>query len=190
MSIEIRYSDDTTLVSAVFDTLQMSTMELETACRKWCLKINPLKCAVMSSSSDNIEIDNKTVPKVDEFKFLGSMIPDCSQDMQHKITLASMAFGRLRNKVWTSRDLCKALKIRLYKALILPIAIYGSESWTMKTEDANALLVFEMKCLRVIHGVTKRDRQSNNHIREALHMMKTIEDLVSNRQLRWFGHVV
>ena len=43
MSIDIRYADDTTLVSAVFENLQIATSELENACHKWGLKINPLK---------------------------------------------------------------------------------------------------------------------------------------------------
>ena len=42
MSVDIRYADDTTLLSAVFETLQLSTLELEQACQKWGLKINPL----------------------------------------------------------------------------------------------------------------------------------------------------
>ena len=49
ISIDIRYADDTTLVSAVFEKLQISTSELENACHKWGLKINPLKMC----SSDN-----------------------------------------------------------------------------------------------------------------------------------------
>ena len=42
MSVDIRYSDDTTLISAVFEKLQLSTLELEQACQKWGLKINPV----------------------------------------------------------------------------------------------------------------------------------------------------
>ena len=45
MTVDIRYADDTTLISAVFEKLQLSTLELEQACQKWGLKINPLKCA-------------------------------------------------------------------------------------------------------------------------------------------------
>jgi len=191
MSTDIRYADDTTLVSAVFGKLQQSTAELEKACRKWGLKINPLKCAVMSSEiNEEITIDNQIVPKVKEFKFLGSLVPGCASDVKNRISLASQAFGRLRNKIWTSRDVSRKLKIRLYKALILPIAVYGSETWTTRNEEMNALLVFEMKCLRAILGVTRHDRLRNTYVRETLGMTETIEDVVSARRLRWFGHVV
>jgi len=191
MITDIRYADDTTLVSAVFEKLRRSTAELEKACTKWGLKINPNKCAIMSSeTNEEIKIDNELVPKVSEFKFLGSMVPECSSDVKNRISMASRAFGRLRAEIWTSRSVSMKLKIRLYKALILPIAIYGAETWATRKEEIDALMVFEMKCLRAILGVTRSERIRNTHIRKTLGMAETIEDVVSARRLRWFGHVV
>ena len=110
MSVDIRYADDTTLISAVFEKLQLSTFELEQACQKWGLKINPFKCAIMTPDSNaEIEIDNNVVPKVSKFKFLGSLVPDCSSDVQHRISMASQAFGRLRT-IWSSKDVSINLK--------------------------------------------------------------------------------
>ena len=86
MSVDIRYADDTTLIYAEFEKLQISTVELEKACQKKGLKINPLKCAIMTPDSNaEIEIDNNMVPKISKFKFLGSLVPDCSSDVQHRI---------------------------------------------------------------------------------------------------------
>ena len=48
MSVGIRYTDDTTCISAVFEKLQLSKLELEQACQMWGMKINPLKCAIMT----------------------------------------------------------------------------------------------------------------------------------------------
>ena len=70
MSVDIRYADDMTLIFAVFEKLQLSKFELEQACQKWGLKINRLKCAIMTPDSKaEIEIDNNVVPKVSKFKF-------------------------------------------------------------------------------------------------------------------------
>ena len=107
-----------------------------------------------------IEIDNNVVPKVSKFKFLGSLVPDCSSDVQHRISMASQAFGRLRT-TWSSKDVSIKLKTRLYGAFILPIATYGSESWTTRPKEIDALLVFEMKCLRAILRITRSDRLRN-----------------------------
>ena len=82
-------------------------------------------------SNAEIEINNNVVPKVSKFKFLGSLVPDFSSDVQHRISMASQAFGRLR-MIWSSKDVSINLKTRLYGALILPIATYGSESWTTR----------------------------------------------------------
>ena len=63
------------------------------------------------------------------FKFLGSLVPHCSSDVQYRISMTSQAFGGLR-RIWSSKDVSIKIKTRLYGSLILPIATYGSESWT------------------------------------------------------------
>ena len=100
-------------------------------------------------SNAKIDIDNNMVPKVSKFKVLGSLVPDCSSYVQHRISMASQAFGRLRT-IWSSKDVSIKLKTRLYESLILPIATYGSESWTTRRKEIDTLLVFEIKCLRSI----------------------------------------
>ena len=120
MSIDIKYSDDTTLIFDIFEKLQLYLLEIEQARQKWCLKINPLKCAIMTP-------DSKVVPKFSNFKFLGSIVPYCSSDIQHRISIASQTFGRLRS-IWSSKDVSIHLKTRLYGANILPITTYGSNS--------------------------------------------------------------
>ena len=145
--IDIRYADDTTLVTAVFEKLQIATSELENACHKWGLNINPLKYAILTTENKDIKISKNIVPKVNQFKFLGSLVPNCQIDVLQRISMASQAFSRLRETIWTSRNVYKKLKISIYKALILPISIYGSETWTMRQKEINSLPVFEIKCL-------------------------------------------
>ena len=182
MSVDIRYADDTTLISAVFEKLQLSTLEPELACQKCGLKINLLKCVI-------IKLKSIKFPKVSKFKFMASLVPDCSSDVHHRISMASQAFGRLRT-IWSSKDVSIKLKTRLYGALILPIATYGSESWTTRRKDIDALLVFEMKCLIALLQIIRSDRLRNIMIRKKLNISETIEDIVLKRRLRWFGHVV
>ena len=96
MVTDIRYADDTTFISAVFEKLQLATSQLVETCAKWGLKINPNKCAVLTNTENNqIEIDGNPVPNVDQFKFLGSIVPECSKDIKSRISMASQAFGRL-----------------------------------------------------------------------------------------------
>ena len=189
LSMDIRYADDTTLLSVVFDKLKLSTKELEEACKKWGMKINGAKCKIISPSENEIVIDGQVVEHVPEFVFLGSLVPDSSADVRRRIALAATAFGRLRKSIWNRRSISLNLKIRLYKALILPIATYASETWTVKGEDAHKLEVFEMRCLRAILGVTRLHRIPNEQIRKILNISNTISEIVRNKRLRWFGHV-
>ena len=191
MSIEIRYADDTTLISTIFDKLKTLKTELEQSCKNGASKINSSKCALLSPENDaEIVVDSNNVTKVKEFTFLGSVVPDCESDVQRRISLASQVFGRLRKTIWTSRNISRRLKIRLYSALTLPIAIHDSEAWTTREKEENDLLVFEMKCLRTILGATRRERLRNDDIRLRLGLTKTIRDIVVAQRLRWFGHVV
>ena len=122
------------------------------------MKINGSKCKIISAESKCIKIDQKKVEHVQEFVLLGSVVPDCSSDVKRRIALASAAFGRLKKAIWSNKSITKSLKVRLYQALILPIAIYASETWTLKAEDQRKLEVFEMRCLRVLLGISIRDR--------------------------------
>ena len=64
MSADIRYADDTTLISAMFEKLQLSTLELEAACKKWGMKINSSKTKLITTvHNDEIIIDGNTVEK-------------------------------------------------------------------------------------------------------------------------------
>jgi len=191
ISRDIRYADDTTLISVIFEKLKLYTKELETACQKWGLKINSDKCKVMSKEiNEAIEVNNQTVEKVENFVFLGSVVPNTSDDVKRRIALASSAFGRLRANIWNRKDIPYQIKIRLYNALIVPIAIYASETWTLKAEDTRKLSVFENDCMRAIAGKTRRDRVKIDVLRKQLGIEIHIVDKIRKRRLNWFGHVV
>ena len=154
------------------------------------MKLNVSKCKILSQSDDSIQIDGQEVDHVQQFVFLGSVVPDSSTDVTRRIALASSAFGRLHDSIWSRSDISIKLKVRLYNALILPIAIYASETWTLLEVDKRKLEVFEMRCLRAILGVTILDRMRNNYIRKNLNLKFSITELIKKRRLKWFGHVV
>ena len=95
------------------------------ACKKWGLKVNAAKCKVLSNENDSIAIDGNQVETVDKFIFLGSIVPNTSDDIVRIIALATVAFGKLKNKIWSNNDLPVYVKTRLIYALIIPIAIYA-----------------------------------------------------------------
>ena len=113
----------------------------------------------------------------------------CSQDIKaHIIGKAIGAVQKLQS-IWSAKDIQVKTKLELYKVLVLSILLYGAETWTLKKEDENRLLVFEMMCLRKIMGVTRRDRIRNTKIRKTLGSELTVLDRVSRKRLLYFGHV-
>ena len=81
------------------------------------------------------------------------------------------------------------LTMRLFRSLIIPILLYGSETWTLLKSDMNKLEVFQMKCLRQILRVSLRDHIRNETIRTRCECQPTIDEQIQKRRLRWFGHV-
>ena len=75
ISIDISYADNTTLLLAIFEKLHPSTSHLDIASKKWGMKINGVKCKIISPSDQRIVIEEK-VELEEEFVFLGSAVPN------------------------------------------------------------------------------------------------------------------
>ena len=189
LCIDIRYADDTTLIAAVFEKLQLSTDQLQQACLKYGMKINAGKCKAISINQRPIKVDGNDVETVNDFIFLGSNVPSTTVDVKRRISLANTAFGKLKKNIWSRNDVPVTLKMRLYKALILPIAIYGAETWSLTKEDTRKLSVFENNCLRAILRIRLQDRISLKRIRKMAKLETPIENIIKKRRLTWFGHV-
>ena len=81
-----------------------------------------------------------------------------------------------------------AVKVKIYKTIFRPILTYESESWTLTTTTKSKIQAAEMRVLRLIKGVTRRDRLRNEDIRKEPDV-KSILQHVEETQIRWFGHV-
>ena len=89
LNFDVRYVDDTALIAAVFERLQLLTDQLKEACKKYGMKINTEKCRVISDSTINLTIESKDIKIVKKFIFLGSLVPNLSAD---KIKAASLQY--------------------------------------------------------------------------------------------------
>ena len=142
------------------------------------MKINGAKCKIISPSRESIVIDGQEVEHVEDFVFLGSVVPSSGADVKRRTALASSAFGRLKKAIWSKWSVSLQLKSRLYRALILPIATYASETLTLKSEDVRKLDVFERRCLRAILGITRFHKVKNEQVYKRLCMENTITDVI------------
>ena len=115
-----------------------------------------------------VEIDGERFEVVDEFVYLGTLVTcdnDMSREVKRRVAVPNRAFYGLRNQL-RSRSLQTRTKLALYRTLILPVALYGHEAWTLKEADRRVLGVLERKVLRSILGGKLEDgvwRRRMNH---------------------------
>jgi len=130
-SNNLRYADDTTLMAESEEELKSLLMKVKVESEKAGLKLNIQKTKIMASSpTTSWEIDGETVS---DFIFLGSKITadgDCSHEIKRRLLLGRKVMTNL-DSTFKSRDITLPPKVYLVKAMVFPVVMYGSESWTV-----------------------------------------------------------
>ena len=131
----LRYADDTTLMAESEEELKKPLDESERGEGKAGLKLNIQKTKIMASGLiTSWETDGETVETVSDSMFRGSKITadgDCSHEIKRRLLLRRKVMTNL-DSMLKSRDITLPTKVRLVKAMVFPVVIYGCESWTIK----------------------------------------------------------
>ena len=131
----LRYADDTTLMAESEKELKSLLMKVKVESEKVGLKLNIQKMKIMASGPiTSWEIDGETVETVSDSSFLGSKITadgDCSHEIKRRSLLGRKVMTNL-DSILKSRDVTLPTKVCLVKAMVLPVVMYGCESWTIK----------------------------------------------------------
>ena len=109
------------------------------------------------------QIDGETVETVADFIFLGSKITadgDCSHEIKRRLLLERKIMTNL-DSILKSRDIILSTKVRLVKAMVFPVVMYGYESWTKKKVECRRIDAFELWCWRRLLTVPWTARRSN-----------------------------
>ena len=158
-SNNLRYADDTTLMAESEEELKSLLMKVREESQEVGLKLNIQKTKTMASSPiTSWEIDEETVETVTDFIFLGFKITadgDCSHEIKRCLLLGRKVMTN-RDSILKSRDNTLPTKIRLVKATVSPVVMYGCESWTVKKAEHQRIDAFELWCRRRLlesHGL-------------------------------------
>ena len=131
----LRYADDTTFMAESEEELKSLLMKLKEESEKVGLKLNIQKMKIMASGPiTSWEIDGETVA---DFIFMGSKITadgDCSHEFKRCLLLGRTVMTNLES-ILKSRDITLLTKLRLVKAMVFPVVMYGCESWSIKKAE-------------------------------------------------------
>ena len=194
----LRYADDT--IALASDEAEMADLlnRIETRSAEFGLKLNRSKCVMMVIDKQ------KTLPalfaripdieKRDKVIYLGAKITnngDCDGEIQRRIGMAKTAMACL-SRIWKDHNITKGTKLRLVKALVFPIATYGSETWTIKAASRRRIEAFEMTTYRRMLKIPWTARRTNISFRRELNIEdhERLLPTIQRRILSFFGHSI
>ena len=145
-----------------------------------------------SSPITSWQIDGETMETVADFIFLGSKINtdgDCSHEIKRCLLLGRKAMVNL-DSLLKSKKITLSTKVRIVKALVFPVVMYGCESWTVKKAEDRRIDAFELWCWRRLLRVPWTARRSNQSILKEISPVYSLEGPMLKLKLKYFGQLM
>ena len=156
------------------------------------LKLSIQKPKIMASGPITLwEIDRETMQTVRDFILGGSKITadgDCSHEIKRRLPLGRKVMTNL-GSIFKSRDITLQTKVRLVKAMVFPVVMYGCESWTVKKAECRRIDAFELWCWRRLLKVLWTARRSHQSILKISPGI-SLEGMILKLKLQYFGHLM
>jgi hypothetical protein len=155
-----------------------------------------LSCHQNVGQNRDRKIAKRSFENVSQFKYLVMTVSNqnlIQEEIKRRLISCNACYHSVQNLLF-SRLLTKNLKIRIYKTIILPVVLYGCETWSLTLREEHRLRVFENRVLRRIFGprrdeVTGEWRKLHNEELRDLYSSPSIIRIIKSRRIRWVGHV-
>ena len=188
----LRYADNTSLMSEREEELKSLLMKVKEESEKAGLKLNIKKTKIMTSSPiTSWQIDGETMEIVSDFILWA---PKSLQMVTAATKLRCSLLGRKvmsnLDSILKSRDITLPTKFHLVKAMVFPGVMYGCESWTIKKAECRRIDAFELWCWRRFLKVPWTARRSNQSILKEISPEYSLEELKLMLTLQNFGHLM
>ena len=165
-------------------------MKVKEESEKVGLKLNIQKTKIMASGPiTSGEINGETVETVSDFIFWAPKSLRMVTEIKRRLLLGRKVMINL-DSVLKSRDITLPTKVRLVKAMVFPVVMYGCESWTVKKAEHQKIDAFELWCWRRLLRVPWTARRSNQSILKEISPGCSLEGLMLKRKLQYFGHLM
>jgi exonuclease III len=189
------YADDVGQSADSLQRLEAIMNQWDSELRAAGLKLSYSKTEVMKVGRTPEEgvviVNGQTLKETEEFVYLGSKITAdnlIACEIQHRIAKFTGNLNCLY-PLLKQKEIPTEVKVVIYTTILRPVLLYGSETWTLTKRLKSKIQACEMRILRLIFGVTRRDRIRNEVIRDSL-KVQSILSIVERNQLRWFGHIL
>ena len=137
-------------------------------------------------------IEGEKVEVMTNFIFRGSTVTadvDCSHEIRRQLLLGRKAMTNL-DSVLKSRNITLLTKVCIVKAIVFPVVMYSSESWTIKVAESQRIDAFRLWCWRRLLKVPWTARRSNQWILREINPEYSLEGLMLKLKLQYFGHLI
>jgi hypothetical protein len=193
---DLDFADDAAFLAESLENLVGALEALEVETRPLGLQVSWTKTKIQAfddSLADvkSVPVCGENVEVLDRFTYLGSVVQSdggSDLDVERRLGISYGVMESLNQSVWRCRYLSKKTKLHVFKVLVLPVLLYGAETWTLTAQLRTRLNSFVTKSIRRILGYRWDDFVPNQRLlRET--GMRLATCLIMERKLRFFGHV-
>ena len=187
------FADDIVLVAKSPEELESMLTDIHLANKPVGLSMNLTKTKVMlneSATTSPVAVDGNTVEKVDQSVYVSKTVTqagDLLLEIKRRIALGWAAFSMVAN-IMKSRKASMNVKRKVRNEYVLPVMVYGSETWALKKAHVELLSVAQRKMERIMLGITLRDNKRNTWIRHETGV-NDIVDVIKKGIHGWAGHI-
>ncbi|CAK9296394.1 unnamed protein product [Gordionus sp. m RMFG-2023] len=188
------FADDIVILAESKDEMKERLVNWINILETHGLKVNREKTEYMvigGDETESIDINDWQISAIESCKYLGSTIQTngtIEKEIKSKINQGWLKWRSLSGVLFDKRIPHK-LKGKIYSSIVQPTILYSSETWPTKESDEGSLQTMKMRMLRMIAGVTRKDKVRSTRILNSLKVVPIQTKLMVNR-LRWYGHTM
>ena len=190
------FADDMILMGDTVEEVQLMLERVTNALELKGMKVNRAKTECMfcdfagRGDVGGVKIQDSTINRVTSYRYLGSQVAeDGGVETEIKARIqAGWNKWREVSGVLCDKRISRRVRGKVYASVVRPVLLYGAECWPVTKKQEHMMGVAEMKMLRMMYGVTLKDRVENDYIRDSMRV-HCVEQKMRESRLRWFGHV-